>query len=490
MEPRAIPVPERRRAQQPGSDAVYDASAGPSPSVGAYGGYRRWDMSRLDGAGCFFSLSGTPVGTGGAHGLIRSTIQSGRETWFDDAAATRRAGASARIDGDDVQDNEPTAAAVRSRKGSGGTDQCASRSLPTVSMELFPPRPGRAASATWGRIDRLLATGPDFVSVTYRPTFVTDGAPGAGGQERRESTPRVRVVQEETNPSEGVLAHVLQSSTIPLMAHLTCIGYRKREAVDIITRFLRMGVRRFLALRGDPPAGIRADDVAGELRHADDLVRVIRDVETDFFGDGKRHITIAVAAYPATNDHIEAIEVLAAKQAAGADLAITQVFYDPADYVALTNAASYAGVSIPILPGVIPLTDLRRLTRLEALTGVRVPESLRSSLGSASGATLVERGIGATLDLATALLRAGAPGLHLYTFNRTRPALDVISHLRLGGILAGADPDREVRDAVDRGYLQATPGRGPSFLRCGSPGAAVSSRHPVQPHTNITKENA
>ena len=186
-------------------------------------------------------------------------------------------------------------------------------------------------------------------------------------------------------------------------------------------------MRRFLALRGDPPAGTRADDVAGELRHADDLVRVIREVEADFFGDGRRHITIAVAAYPAANDHIEAIEVLAAKQAAGADLAITQVFYDAADYVALTNAASYAGVSIPILPGVIPLTDLRRLTRLEALTGVRVPESLRSSLGSASGATLVERGIGATLDLATALLRAGAPGLHLYTFNRTRPALDVIS---------------------------------------------------------------
>ncbi|EJN84959.1 methylenetetrahydrofolate reductase [Actinomyces naeslundii] len=328
--------------------------------------------------------------------------------------------------------------------------------------------------------------------MTYRPTFVTEPVPGTGRRSGadQECLPRVRVVQEETNPSEGVLAHVLESSTIPLMAHLTCIGYCKQEAVDIVTRFLRMGVRRFLALRGDPPAGARADEVAGELRHADDLVRVIREVEADFFGDGKRHVTIAVAAYPATNDHIEAIEVLAAKQAAGADLAITQVFYDPADYVALTNAASYAGVSIPILPGVIPLTDLRRLARLEALTGVRVPDALRSSLGSASGATLVERGIGATLDLATALLRAGAPGLHLYTFNRTRPALDVISHLRLGGILAGAAPDREVRDAVDRGYLQATPGRGPSFLRSGSPGAAASPRHPVQPHNTITKENA
>lgn len=379
-----------------------------------------------------------------------------------------------------MRDNEPSPAGGCHDGRAGSTSADATRPLPTVSLELFPPRPGKAASATWGRIDKLLATGPDFVSVTYRPTFVTDPAPESHPEERgtgrpgsvwaqQDETPRVRVVQEETNPSEGVLAHVLDSSTIPLMAHLTCIGYCKQEAVDIVTRFLRMGVRRFLALRGDPPAGTRADDVAGELRHADDLVRVIREVEADFFGDGKQHVTIAVAAYPATNDYIKAIEVLAAKQAAGADLAITQVFYDPADYVALTNAASYAGVTIPILPGVIPLTDLRRLTRLEALTGVRVPESLRSSLGSASGATLVERGIGATLDLATAVLRAGAPGLHLYTFNRTRPALDVISHLRLGGILAGAAPDREVRDAVDRGYLQATPGRGPSFLRCGSP---------------------
>ena len=402
---------------------------------------------------------------------------------------------------DNEPTDEPTSAAGSCGDGLSNAAPGTVRPLPTVSLELFPPRPGKAASATWGRIDRLLATGPDFVSVTYRPTFVSDPAGGNsdGGHEgspsklaagRCDVAPRVCVAQERTNPSEYVLAHVLESSTIPLMAHLTCIGYCKQEAVDIVTRFLRMGVRRFLALRGDPPAGTRADDVAGELRHADDLVRVIREVEADFFGDGRRHVTIAVAAYPAANDHIEAIEVLAAKQAAGADLAITQVFYDAADYVALTNAASYAGVSIPILPGVIPLTDLRRLTRLEALTGVRVPESLRSSLGSASGATLVERGIGATLDLATALLRAGAPGLHLYTFNRTRPALDVISHLRLGGILAGAAPDREVRDAVDRGYLQATPGRGPSFLRCGTPGAALSSRHPVQPHTTITKENA
>ena len=124
-------------------------------------------------------------------------------------------------------DNEPTeSASVPGSSGddSGSARREAERSLPTVSLELFPPRPGKAASATWGRIDRLLATGPDFVSVTYRPTFVTDPADGisSGGYEgsaheseagRCQVAPRVRAVQEQTNPSECVLAHVLDSST-------------------------------------------------------------------------------------------------------------------------------------------------------------------------------------------------------------------------------------------------------------------------------------
>ena len=351
---------------------------------------------------------------------------------------------------------------------------------PTVSLELFPPRPGRAAPATWSRIDSLLATAPDFVSVTYRPAFVTGPAPGAG-----PGKVGVRVINEP-NPAERVVSHVLGTSSVPLMAHLTCIGYRKSDVVQIVTHFLSMGVRRFLALRGDPPAGTEADDVAGELPHADDLVRVIRKVEAEYFDDGRRHVTVAVAAYPVTTDHALAIEVLAAKQAAGADLAITQVFYDPEDYAALRRAATYAGVSMPILPGLIPLTDLGRLTRLESLTGVPVPVGLRSALSTARGAELVGRGLDATLELATALLEAGAPGLHLYTFNRTRPALDVISHLRLGGILSGSAPDPRVREAIERGYLQATPGGGPSFLK----GATAASMlvAPANPASTTTKE--
>ena len=365
---------------------------------------------------------------------------------------------------------------------------------PTVSLELFPPRPDRHATQTWGALDRLLAARPDFASVTYRPSFIVadpDGsrptrrdrdepgavpAPGAPHAARPPVSGAVPApgaphaarppihVNRGHNPAEDVITHVATHSDVPLMTHLTCIGYRKDNVIEIVHRFLDMGVRRFLALRGDPPPGLAADDVVGDLPHADDLVRVIREVEAEYFDDGARHIQIAVAAYPADIDHGTGIEVLSAKQAAGADLAITQVFYDPDDYLALRRAALYSGVTMPILPGIIPLTDLRRLTRLEALTGVAVPPDLARTLGRADGPAAAAAGIDATLNLASAVLDGGAPGVHLYTFNRVRPALDVISHLRLGGILTGSTPDTAVQREVRRDYLNATPGgdRGPS----------------------------
>ena len=348
---------------------------------------------------------------------------------------------------------------------------------PTVSLELFPPRPDRHATQTWGALDRLLAARPDFASVTYRPSFIVADPDGSRPTRRDRDEPgavpapgaphaaRPPIhVNRGHNPAEDVITHVATHSDVPLMTHLTCIGYRKASVVEIVRAFLDMGVRRFLALRGDPPPGLAADDVVGDLPHADDLVRVIREVEAEYFDDGARHIQIAVAAYPADIDHGTGIEVLSAKQAAGADLAITQVFYDPDDYLALRRAALYSGVTMPILPGIIPLTDLRRLTRLEALTGVAVPPDLARTLGRADGPAAAAAGIDATLNLASAVLDGGAPGVHLYTFNRVRPALDVISHLRLGGILTGSTPDTAVQREVRRDYLNATPGgdRGPS----------------------------
>lgn len=328
----------------------------------------------------------------------------------------------------------------------------------SLSLELFPPRPGRFVSQTWGALDRLLGTLPDFVSVTYRPRFVTeDGQPLSAGEHRHRS---VRVLKEH-NPAERVIAHVLETSNVPLMAHLTCIGYQEASAVEIIKALLDLGVRRFLALRGDPPTGCRAEDVAGDLTYAVDLVRVIRKVEAEHLGSSQDRVQIAVATYPAAPDHGREAEILAAKQAAGADLAITQVFYDSQDYLTLCRTAQERGATLPILPGVIPLTDLRRLSRLERLSGVPVPERLARTLRDSQGAAAMTAGIKATLKLATEVLEGGAPGIHLYTFNRTRPALDVISHLRLGGILDGYHPSRQTQREVTRSYLNAVPGGDP-----------------------------
>ncbi|WP_083090377.1 methylenetetrahydrofolate reductase [Actinomyces vulturis] len=324
-------------------------------------------------------------------------------------------------------------------------------SRPTLSFELFPPRLGPDLSQTWGRIDRLLLTEPDFVSVTYRPRFIQE--------EDRVWAHR------ERNDAQVMADYVASKSQVPLMAHLTCIGYTRDDLITIITDFLNQGVRRFLALRGDAPAGVNPVDVVSEVPFASDLVALIREVERDYFADGKKHLTIAVAAYPANISHLEDLDVLASKQEAGADFAITQVFYRQEDYCSLMRASQYVGLSLPILPGVMPLTDIGRLTRLESLTGVAVPDELRSRLTEVRGAERLNRGIDATLNLASALLEAGAPGVHLYTFNRPRPALDVVSHLRLGRILSGSAPDRDTQSWVGHGYLNAMPGGETSIRR-------------------------
>ena len=221
---------------------------------------------------------------------------------------------------------------------------------------------------------------------------------------------------------------------------------------------------------GAPRGGAAAGDGGGALPHADELVRVIREVEAEYFDDGARHLQIAVAAYPAAADRGREADVLAAKRAAGADLAITQVFYDVEDYLALLCAAGRPDIGLPILPGIIPLTDLRRLTRLEALSGVRVPEHLVRTLERSTGARATAAGIDATLRLAAGVLDGGAPGVHLYTFNRTRPALDIVSHLRLGRILDGRRPDPLTQREVWRSYLNAVPGDDAPTARM--PGAA------------------
>lgn len=315
-------------------------------------------------------------------------------------------------------------AGVPSHRGVGGTSALEASGNPSadarpaphpspvrVSFELYPPRNPDPSSQAWAGIDRLLDARPDYVSVT----FGTSGTTSAS--------------------SQSVLEHAIKRLGRPALAHLTCVGKTPHELTELIQGMLDLGVRDFLALRGDNPKGV-TDWGPGpnEFSRAYQLVSLIRQVAADYLGDAQA-VSIAVAAYPAgtVQTRTDAVAALAEKQAAGADFAITQVFYSAKDYADLVQSASYQGVSIPVIPGIIPFTDVSRLHRLEGLTGVTVPARLLEIAKITDPEERFLEALSATLDFVNDLIRAGAPGLHFYTFNRPRPVLDLVEHLRSRG---------------------------------------------------------
>ncbi|MDQ0800952.1 methylenetetrahydrofolate reductase [Arthrobacter sp. SLBN-112] len=281
-----------------------------------------------------------------------------------------------------------------------------------LSYELFPPRSPAAAETLWTTIRELETTAPDYVSVTY----------GASGSNR--------------DTAVELINRLLLETTLRPLAHLTCVGNTPQELAGIIGELLDIGVRGILALRGDLPkdGGLPSD---GALRYAQDLIELIRRVEqrrSALLCAGK--IAVGVAAYPSRHPESPSeehdVEVLLAKQRSGADFAITQVFFETEEYANLLTRARRAGVTIPIIPGVMPLTSLRRLTRLGELAGVEPAPALMERLAAAdSDLERLHIGVDATVDLANAALDAGAPGIHLYTFNEHQSALEVLDKLAL-----------------------------------------------------------
>lgn len=283
------------------------------------------------------------------------------------------------------------------------------RDHPALSYELFPPRNATADASLWSTIRQLEETAPDYVSVTY----------GASGSNRDTAVTLLERLQHET--------------TLRPLAHLTCVGNTRAELAQLIDSLIQRGIRGILALRGDPPQGSGPE---GELKYAQQLVELIRQVErrrTAQLCAGK--VAVGVAAYPTRHPESPGtahdIEVLLAKQNSGADFAITQVFFQAGDYAGLLKRARRAGVEIPIIPGVMPLTSVARLNRLGQLAGLEIDTALRDRLAAADPAARRRIGVQATVDLANAALDAGAPGVHLYTFNEHEAALDVLEALNL-----------------------------------------------------------
>lgn len=278
---------------------------------------------------------------------------------------------------------------------------------PTLSFELFPPRTPEAQEALWDTIARLAATAPDFASITY----------GASGSTR--------------TTSRDVVRRLAETHTIPPLAHLTCVNASRAQVTEVIEEFLAEGVRDFLALRGDPPAG-QSDwrPHPDGLLYASQLVELIREVAAAH-GIGDPELSIGVTAFPASHAQEQwrasGLEVLRSKQQAGADFAVTQVFYDASQYTALVEDAKAAGIALPIVPGIIPLLNTARAARLEQLTGVPAPAELVAELAAAEDEHAARAvGVAHAAHLARQLLDADAPGVHIYTFNRHQAALELV----------------------------------------------------------------
>ena len=275
-----------------------------------------------------------------------------------------------------------------------------------ISFEVYPPRKNEDTPKLHEAILRLSELEPDFISVTF----------GAGGSSTRDSL--------------GVLKFIRDNSTASPLAHLTCVGTTEADAKELVREFLSEGIHDFLALRGDLPEG-QTQMPPGTLSRADQLVRLIGEVRSGTSGK------TAVAALP--NGHPESgidrsdILALLAKQEAGASFAITQLFFFAEDYLRFLELARGKGVTIDLIPGIMPIVSPNRLARVLELTGEREPEQLAKELRLAEDATQ-RREVGiewAALQLRD-LADAGIDAVHLYAFNEFANVTEV---LRRAGVV-------------------------------------------------------
>lgn len=281
-----------------------------------------------------------------------------------------------------------------------------------LSFELFPPKSDAADAEMMANLAELMAFRPDFVTCTY----------GAGGSTRGKTL--------------DVVERVAKRFGCPVASHLTCVGSTRDELRDYLREAQSRGVSGIVALRGDPPKGettFRA--VEGGLHYANELVALIR-AEFPEFG-------IAVAGYP--EKHLEAPSMdadlvnLKRKVDAGADIVVTQLFYDSEDYFRFRDQCTALGVRAPIVPGILPVTNLKQIQRITALCGAKLPAAFSEGLVDLEDDAAGQFKLG--VDFATrqleALLAGGIPGVHFYVLNKSPATVEVLESLR--GRLPGHD---------------------------------------------------
>ncbi|WP_298758977.1 methylenetetrahydrofolate reductase [NAD(P)H] [uncultured Nocardioides sp.] len=274
----------------------------------------------------------------------------------------------------------------------------------SFSFEFFPPKDEAGEEQLWAAVRALEPYHPTFVSVTY----------GAGGSSRGTTVRVTRRMAQET-------------SLLP-MAHLTCVGHTRAELEEILDEYAAAGVHHVMALRGDPEGGPRAEwtPTEGGLTYASELVEMVA---------AREDFRVGVAAFPEKHPSSPSLDhdadVLAAKARAGAEFAVTQMFFRAEDYVGLVERVRERGVDLPILPGIMPILNLAAIRRQGELIGTEVPTEVVDRIAAHDGDPVSMRaeGIALAAELCRDLLDAGAPGLHFYTLNRSKATLEIFEKL-------------------------------------------------------------
>jgi methylenetetrahydrofolate reductase (NADPH) len=275
---------------------------------------------------------------------------------------------------------------------------------PTFSFEFFPPKGPEGVARLFETIAELRPYEPDYVSVTY----------GAAGSTQRLTVDLVRRIKKEVG--------------IEAMAHLTCVGATREDLAGVLGELRDGGIENVIALRGDPPRGETTfKKTEGGFGNASELVALMR-ARFDF--------CIAAACYP--EKHTEALDAetdlrhLKAKVDAGADFLITQLFFDNADYYRFVERARSAGISVPIVAGIMPITNLSQIKRFTALCGSSIPADLLARLEAcgADNDAVCALGVEHATAQCKALLAHGTPGIHFYTLNRSLATRHILDRLR------------------------------------------------------------
>ena len=273
------------------------------------------------------------------------------------------------------------------------------------SFEFFPPKDQAGEERLWAAMSALEPIAPDFISVTY----------GAGGSTRDRT---IRITSQIT-----------ERTSIPTVAHLTCVGSTRGELIEILQKYKEAGIHSILALRGDPTGGPSAPWVptVGGFNHADQLVELAMEV-----GGFEVGVAAFPDGHPASNgDLVKDVDVLIRKESLGASFATTQFFFEAQSYQRLVEALDAKGSSLPIIPGILPVTNVKQLVRMSELSGTAIPAKLLAKFSAVEDDhdAVQKLGIVIATELCEQLLELGVPGLHFYTMNTSSATLEIYRKL-------------------------------------------------------------